>query len=422
MAGPSRLSMHGAQPTRSTSRCVDALGLDVAEAREIFEVCRQIGQKAAMKFATVREAFRFIGPDEEGNISKSDMHYFFRAYDVAESAADRIIAHFDKNQTGEVDWHKFVGFLRPYIQPLRSSPEPVPADPGSTAPLDYVPSEASSCSSTGRSVSSSATPRHGERDMRRALAVVERKAPQRFAHARQVLRILDVDSDGFVTRGEVRDFFRAFDVGEESADRLYQSLDKGHAFGIRYGAFLRLVGPSIDLPGIETALQRVGGEVRRQPLWGGGVFAECHGKADHAQRVADVQQCRKSIHEIGLRGEKMATPRDAAAWSGGPRPPSPQRSASKALGARRPLGNCRGARLVVAADATNVPAATPVPAAGPAQAVPVAMVMPSEAAAKPSKGFEVTPPRGSPLMAGGRPVARPSPRQHVAPAMLPAKQ
>jgi len=87
------------------------------------------------------------------------------------------------------------------------------------------------------------------------LEEVREKAPQRFSHVREALRIVDVDYDGCITKDEMRAFFRAFGVAEREADRLYEKLAKHGPGGANYQCFVQTVGPYLDLPGVVAATQ-----------------------------------------------------------------------------------------------------------------------------------------------------------------------
>lgn len=221
------------------------------EEKELLEVCRHVGEKVPMKFATVREAFRYLTPDKDGKITRSDVRYFFRAYDIDSATADRIYDLFDTEGTGEADGHAFVSFMRPHIQ-ADMAPDGSP----------YCTSEASTRASTPNglpaAVTAAALPGL-EREFRAELEIITHKAPMRFSHAREVLRYVDTDYDGQITREELRHFFRAFELSSDAADRLFERLGGSGNVGANYHTFVQLVGPCIDLPGIVSLMRMPAG-------------------------------------------------------------------------------------------------------------------------------------------------------------------
>merc|ERR1719387_2517540 len=60
-----------------------------ARDEELRKICSLIGDKVAMKFSHARDAFRFVDVDHDGTISRSEMRYFFRHFNVPDVTADR---------------------------------------------------------------------------------------------------------------------------------------------------------------------------------------------------------------------------------------------------------------------------------------------------------------------------------------------
>jgi hypothetical protein len=67
---------------------------------------------------------------------------------------------------------------------------------------------------------------------------------------REALRIVDVDYDGCITRGEMQHFFRSFCVEEALADKFFNALATGGPGGASYHTFVQIVAPFLDLPGV----------------------------------------------------------------------------------------------------------------------------------------------------------------------------
>lgn len=252
---------------RRHARGDGSLGPLSKEDEELQSVCRQISDLAPQKFTTVREAFRYLRPDRNGMASRSDILYFLRAYGVEAQQASRIYARFDQDGVGSIKCHRFVDFMRPYVAPDGDDMEQMAGL--TTEAMRRAP--ASPCSARFRSPSKpSMEPQAvglSEVDCQEVveqmmkefwpiLNMVHEKAPQRFSHVREALRIVDVDYDGCITRGEMQSFFRAFGVGEKDADKFYEKLARGGPGGANYHSFVQIVGPYLDLPGMVTATQR----------------------------------------------------------------------------------------------------------------------------------------------------------------------
>jgi Ca2+-binding EF-hand superfamily protein len=237
------------------------------EDEELQSVCRQISDLAPQKFTTVREAFRYLRPDRNGMANRSDILYFLRAYGVEAEQASRIYSRFDRDGAGSIDCNRFVDFMRPYVAPdgedmeLMAGLTTEQVRISSASPRHARLRSPSTSSSVPKAVGLPAadSPEVIERVTKEfwpILNMVHEKAPQRFSHVREALRIVDVDYDGCITRGEMQNFFRAFGVGEKEADKFYEKLARGGPGGANYHSFVQIVGPYLDLPGMVTATQR----------------------------------------------------------------------------------------------------------------------------------------------------------------------
>merc|ERR1719284_794914 len=87
------------------------------EERLMRAVCEQIQQKASQKYKTVREAFRNVDCDHDGYIDKSEMRYFFRAYDFTSDIADRFFDHLCSPGQKEIEYGQFIRFMSRYVNP-----------------------------------------------------------------------------------------------------------------------------------------------------------------------------------------------------------------------------------------------------------------------------------------------------------------
>lgn len=262
MGGSPRIVMTPLHP-RQGARGDGALGPPNREEQELREVSRQVAELAPQKFNTVREAFRYLRPDHNGRVSRSQVHYFFRAYGVERVQADRLFAYFDPTENDEIDCQKFIEFFRQEI-----NPEDEPGPQVGAQVLQVGETHAASVCASIPGSPARAGPASGldaaavehlcakiSNEFHYMLLEVREKAPQRFSHVREALRIVDVDYDGCITRTEMQHFFRAFGIEEVRADKFYEKLAKGGPGGANYHTFVQVVSPFLDLPGVVAHAQ-----------------------------------------------------------------------------------------------------------------------------------------------------------------------
>jgi len=249
MGGSPRIVMSPLHPRRG-ARDDGSLGPPNSAEQELHKVCRQIAELAPQKFTTVREAFRYLRPDHNGSVSRSQVQYFFRAYGVQREQADRLFAYFEPNESDDIDCQKFIEFFRQQINPEEDAGAQGEGDAASVCP----PTPGSSAGGWN----AAPTDRLGAKlakDFHYMLEEVKDKAPQKFSHVREALRIVDVDYDGCITRSEMQHFFRAFGIDEMRSDSMFEKMAKGGPGGANYYLFVQVVGPFLDLPGVAAVIQ-----------------------------------------------------------------------------------------------------------------------------------------------------------------------
>mmetsp|Transcript_90247 Transcript_90247/g.159809 ORF Transcript_90247/g.159809 Transcript_90247/m.159809 type:complete len:613 (+) Transcript_90247:53-1891(+) len=233
-------------------------GKEEPEDRELRMVCEQIGLKAAQKFNTVREAFRYLDADHDGKISRGEIHYFFRAYNIPSHIADRFFDKLDRDGSGEVDYGEITKYLARYIQSDNDEcggcHSVMECDSeGSTrapSPLDFA----------DQHLGSDGKVKVLDEKMKETLSFIGMKSVQKFTHVRSVLRAVDVNDDGWISKKEMRDFYRVFNLAEKEADELFTLLGGGETSDVSYQDFVNLLGPFLELPGTQAAmLQRPAG-------------------------------------------------------------------------------------------------------------------------------------------------------------------
>jgi len=230
------------------------------EDQELRTICEEIGFKAAQKFGTVREAFRYLDADHDGSISKSEMEYFFRAYNYPSSTADRFFNKLDKDGSGFVEYGEFMKFVAPYVQPEQfytPGPSQCPSPECSSGVSTRAPSPIGGISvGSGGNIASTGGARQEalSKDLTDVLKFIGRKASEKFYHARDVFRYVDSNGDGQISQGEIRWFFRAFNLAEASADEFFKRF--ASSGGVDYFEFVQVLGPYLDLPGVQALMQQ----------------------------------------------------------------------------------------------------------------------------------------------------------------------
>jgi len=283
-----RKGMHmGDHPTKP--------GPQEREDHELRAICEQIGLKAAQKFSTVREAFRYLDDDHDGKISRSEMQYFFRAYNFPNQTADRFFDRLDHDGSGEVEYSEFMKYVAPYVQP-----EPV------VTSCDSSP-ECSSGESTRAPSPLDCTSQPCDPEIQAILDFIGHKSKQKFSHAREVFRCVDCNDDGRISREEMRYFFRVFNMPESRADRVFDHIAGLGSGDVKYYEFVRFLGPFLDLPGTAAAMQQrpegsqSGSNVSsRRPSLSGSVNCNSFRKSSQPPSLADASDLIKSSGAVKM--------------------------------------------------------------------------------------------------------------------------
>jgi len=122
-------------------------------------------------------------------------------------------------------------------RPIEERPA-MPRKPGSWRPLGHASSE-----------NQRPTKLDGmSPEFKRTLELVGKKASEKFSNGRAAFRFFDSDHDGVVSRGEVRHFFRFFNMPKEKSDEFFDELSPD-GDDIEYTNFVSLLWPYI-VPGV----------------------------------------------------------------------------------------------------------------------------------------------------------------------------
>lgn len=215
--------------------------------REFHEVLFRMGQKAKLKFLTVRKAFRCVNLEAQGQIPRSDMRYFFRVFNIDENIADQFHNRMDFNGTGEVDYDDFFECMRVYLMPdyeaqmhlkhqapvAKSSAEDVIPDPAEMNNTTFRSTWNASIQSFKRGVDPKLV-----KELCSVMAEIGEKIPMSFRNPRDAFRDLDLQKTGRITRAEMHNFFRLFNRTDEIADKVFDLLEPEGIGYIEYDAFL----------------------------------------------------------------------------------------------------------------------------------------------------------------------------------------
>lgn len=76
-----------------------------------------------------------------------------------------------------------------------------------------------------------------DRELQKVCDLVSEKVERRFQNPRECMKCVNTQKDGFVTGSEVQAFFRAFNIPDETADRIFERLDSDGSGLIEYEKF-----------------------------------------------------------------------------------------------------------------------------------------------------------------------------------------
>jgi Ca2+-binding EF-hand superfamily protein len=181
------------------------------------------------------------------------MRYFFRAFNLSEKVADRFYACVAgvTNSKG-VSSHALAECLSPYLDSQTASLPKLGPSLGALAP-----ERRASVGSTGDvrdepEVAPSNTTwlerEKQNRELELLLTDIATKLPLKFRHPRDAFRMLDLERNGWITRSEMRGFFRGFGHSEEVADRIFGLLHEPGRQEVDFKDFMRhfdgILGPA----------------------------------------------------------------------------------------------------------------------------------------------------------------------------------
>jgi len=210
------------------------------EERAMKEVLQLVSQKAAQKFSTIRGALRHLDSDCDGTVDRSEIRYFFRAYDFPDHVADKFFDYLDEDKKGELDYGFFVSFIRPFLEgAINGNPvtaRDLTAQPG--APDSVFEEMIADETNDDELV-------QFDREFQGTLRIIGRKIEERFGSAQAAFRFVDADRSGAIARNETRYFFRAFNLPQEIADKFHDAIDTNRSGEISVQEFCKVLNPYV---------------------------------------------------------------------------------------------------------------------------------------------------------------------------------
>jgi Ca2+-binding EF-hand superfamily protein len=224
---------------------------------EFGDALRHIARKMPETFGTLRRAIRHADGGNRGSVCKSEMRYFFRAFNLPEDVADRFQSCLaGLANTTDVNSHDLFDCLSPYIEPqYREAALPRRSSRG--------PSEVTSparCTSKVTSVATREQPEgvaldgvplareKAHRELKLLLSEIGAKLPVKFRHPRDAFRMLDLERNGWITRSEMQGFFRGFGYLDDVANRIFDLLRDPEREEVDFKAFMKhfdgVLGPA----------------------------------------------------------------------------------------------------------------------------------------------------------------------------------
>jgi Ca2+-binding EF-hand superfamily protein len=95
---------------------------DSIDNETLAQICDHAGDKAAMKFKNMPQAFRLVKRDLENKVDRFEVRNFFRQNGSKTTLADKFFEKLDKKGEGKIDFAEFQNHFRPYIQPGSAPP------------------------------------------------------------------------------------------------------------------------------------------------------------------------------------------------------------------------------------------------------------------------------------------------------------
>merc|ERR1719188_1825075 len=175
------------------------------------------------------------------------MRHFFRVHDFGEEVADLLFDHLDPEGNEEIDHRRFVKVMSPFFNDYRpGSPSllmPHPVSKSRQDSLMAIEEEARKASKTPRVRTST---KDVVKEFTEVLDMIGKKAAFKFKTLHEAWRYVDNNKNGAVCLGEMRAFFRAFNLSQESADAFFNRIEHDQHGEIPYAVFVKYFAPYVQ--------------------------------------------------------------------------------------------------------------------------------------------------------------------------------
>lgn len=209
----------------------------VADNPKFQEMLEMIGEKVRQKFSKARDVFRFIDSDHSGSISRSEVRYFFRFFNIPKEEADQFFDGFEVDEENEISYVDFVKYLWPHVNPGNEQLHwSLAKDERKDEPDERIPQRVFT-NASGETVQAEEV--ELPRELVRAKVNISQRLELRYKSTREAFRDLDRDKDGDITKEEIQRFLGYFGWAH-TADRFYDVLIERGQGTISYRVFTGL--------------------------------------------------------------------------------------------------------------------------------------------------------------------------------------
>jgi len=212
------------------------------EELEMKTILQLISEKAAQRFSSIRSALRHLDADCDGSVDRSEVRHFFRGYNFTDEIADKFFDYLDEEKLGELDYAKFVNFIRPFLEgAINGTPLTARDLTKGKGALDYVLEGLLDATEEGQEQLATFDAKFQD-----TLRVLARKVQERFGSLSAAFRHVDLDRNGIMTRNETRYLFRLCNIPEELANKYHSAVDTNGSGEISFQELRESLAPYIS--------------------------------------------------------------------------------------------------------------------------------------------------------------------------------
>jgi Ca2+-binding EF-hand superfamily protein len=246
------------RPADEVKKEEEAAKIGQEKGEEFQKMLELLGEKVRQKFSKARDVFRFVDTDHNLKLSRGEVRYFFRFFNVVAEQADKFFDGFEADEDGEICYVEFLKYLWPHVNPgnettpwrltkgVKDEDRAMISLTGRPK-LKLSPSQHSLCPDQVLSVAELPN------DLRIARINIAQRLIFKFKSPREAFRTLDVNKDGTVELEEMKFFFR--NLGwEHVAERFYDLLSNHGTTEVKFVHFTALFDVTKDLDSLRLRL------------------------------------------------------------------------------------------------------------------------------------------------------------------------